>query len=89
MKAHVGDRLVLEGTHIDDPRRIGIITEIHHLDGAPPTWCAGSTATKPSSSPGPTPASRQPTPAPAGADTPVGRTYLDEGCRAVGVPAWG
>jgi Domain of unknown function (DUF1918) len=36
MKAHLGDRLVLEGTHVDDPRRIGIIIEIHHPDGSPP-----------------------------------------------------
>ena len=36
MKAHLGDRLVLEGTHVDDPRRIGIITAIHHPDGTPP-----------------------------------------------------
>jgi hypothetical protein len=89
MKAYVGDRLVLEGTHIDDPRRIGIITEIHHPDGAPPylvRWLDGHETLV---FPGATPASRQPTPAPAGADTPVGRTYLDEVCRAVGVPAWG
>jgi len=36
MKAHRGDRLVLEGTHVDDPRRIGIITGIQHPDGTPP-----------------------------------------------------
>ncbi len=36
MKAHRGDRLVLEGTHVDDPRRIGIITDIQHPDGTPP-----------------------------------------------------
>ncbi len=36
MKAHVGDRLVLEGTRLDDRRRVGVITEIHHPDGTPP-----------------------------------------------------
>ncbi len=36
MLAHVGDRLILEGTHVGDPRRIGIITELRHQDGTPP-----------------------------------------------------
>lgn len=36
MKAHVGDRLVLEGTHVGDHRRIGVITELRHDDGTPP-----------------------------------------------------
>jgi hypothetical protein len=36
MKAHVGDRLVLESTHLRDPRRIGVITALRHPDGAPP-----------------------------------------------------
>jgi hypothetical protein len=36
MKAHVGDRLVEEGTHVGDHRRVGIITEVQHEDGSPP-----------------------------------------------------
>jgi hypothetical protein len=36
MKGQVGDRLVLEGTHVGDPRRVGVITEVRHGDGTPP-----------------------------------------------------
>ncbi len=36
MKAHLGDRLILEGTHLDDPRRVGVIVELPHPDGTPP-----------------------------------------------------
>jgi hypothetical protein len=36
MKAHVGDRLVLEAIHVGEPRRIGVITELRHADGTPP-----------------------------------------------------
>jgi hypothetical protein len=36
MKAKVGDRLVLEGTHVGDPRRVGIVTGLRHEDGTPP-----------------------------------------------------
>jgi len=36
MKAHRGDRLILEGTRVGDQRRIGIITELRHADGTPP-----------------------------------------------------
>ncbi len=36
MIARIGDRLVLEGTHVGDARRIGIITEVAHEDGTPP-----------------------------------------------------
>ena len=36
MKAHVGDRLVLEGTHVGDARRVGIVMELRHEDGTPP-----------------------------------------------------
>src|SRR3954463_5917546 len=36
MRAHIGDRLVLEGTHVDDRRRIGVITENPHPEGTPP-----------------------------------------------------
>ncbi|MCU7729450.1 DUF1918 domain-containing protein [Actinoplanes sp. KI2] len=36
MIAHVGDRIVIEGTHLGDGRRVGVITEVGHPDGAPP-----------------------------------------------------
>jgi len=36
MNAHVGDRLVMAGTHLDDGRRTGIIVELRHADGTPP-----------------------------------------------------
>jgi hypothetical protein len=36
MKANVGDRLILEGTHVGEPRRVGVITGVRHHDGAPP-----------------------------------------------------
>jgi hypothetical protein len=36
MKAHVGDRLVLEGTHVGDRRRIGVVLEVRNDDGTPP-----------------------------------------------------
>ena len=36
MIARVGDRLVLEGIHVGDTRRIGLITEVRHSDGTPP-----------------------------------------------------
>ena len=36
MKAHRGDRLVMEGTRVGDGRRIGVIIELRHADGAPP-----------------------------------------------------
>jgi hypothetical protein len=36
MKAHVGDRLVVEGTHVGDPPRVGVITALRRPDGAPP-----------------------------------------------------
>jgi uncharacterized protein DUF1918 len=36
MKAIVGDRLVLEGTHVGDRRRVGVITAVRHEDGSPP-----------------------------------------------------
>lgn len=36
MKATVGDRLVVEGIHVGDRRRIGIITEVRRADGSPP-----------------------------------------------------
>jgi hypothetical protein len=36
MKARVGDRLILEATHVGEHRRVGVITEIRHDDGTPP-----------------------------------------------------
>jgi hypothetical protein len=36
IKARIGDRLVLEGTHVGDDRRTGTIIEIDHPDGSPP-----------------------------------------------------
>jgi hypothetical protein len=36
MHAHIGDRLVLEGTHPGDNRRTAVITALRHLDGTPP-----------------------------------------------------
>jgi hypothetical protein len=36
MKANVGDRLVMEGIHVGEPRRVGVILELRHPDGTPP-----------------------------------------------------
>jgi len=38
MIAHVGDRLVIEGTHLGEARRVGVITGVSHDDGAPPYY---------------------------------------------------
>ncbi|WP_067499510.1 DUF1918 domain-containing protein [Actinoplanes sp. TFC3] len=41
MRARIGDRVVIEGTHTGYRRRVGVITQIEHPDGAPPyevTW---------------------------------------------------
>jgi len=35
MIANVGDRIVLEGTHVGDRRRVGVITAVSHADDAP------------------------------------------------------
>ena len=29
-------RLVMEGTHVGTPRRVGVVLEVHGKDGAPP-----------------------------------------------------
>ena len=45
MQAEVGDRLVVEGIHVGDPRRLGEIVEVRHEDGSPPylvRWPDGS-----------------------------------------------
>lgn len=36
MKAHVGDRLILEGPHVGDHRRVAVIVALRHDDGTPP-----------------------------------------------------
>lgn len=36
MKAHVGDRLVVEGRAVDVPRREGEVVEVTSADGSPP-----------------------------------------------------
>jgi hypothetical protein len=36
MKAKVGDTIVVEGTHVGDHRRIGVIVAVAHEDGSPP-----------------------------------------------------
>jgi hypothetical protein len=36
MRAKVGDRLIMEGIHVGDPRRIGVVQALSHLDGTPP-----------------------------------------------------
>jgi hypothetical protein len=36
MIAHAGDRIILDGTHLGDSRRVGVIVALSHSDGAPP-----------------------------------------------------
>jgi hypothetical protein len=36
MNAQPGNRIILEGTHLGEPRRIGVIVEVHGANGAPP-----------------------------------------------------
>jgi hypothetical protein len=36
MIAKVGDRLVVEGVHVGDSRRVGVIIAVRHPDGTPP-----------------------------------------------------
>jgi hypothetical protein len=36
MKAHVGDRLIMEGAHVGDHRRRGVVIAVRHEDGSPP-----------------------------------------------------
>jgi hypothetical protein len=36
MHANVGDRLIVEGAHVGDGRREGVITQIRHDDHTPP-----------------------------------------------------
>lgn len=36
MMAQVGDRIVLQGTRLGDPRRVGVVTAVAHSDGTPP-----------------------------------------------------
>jgi hypothetical protein len=36
MIAQVGDRLVVQGIHVGDVRRVGIVIALRHPDGTPP-----------------------------------------------------
>ncbi|MEV0269159.1 MAG: DUF1918 domain-containing protein [Hamadaea sp.] len=36
MKAKVGDRLIMEGAHVGEARRVGVVLEVRHEDGTPP-----------------------------------------------------
>lgn len=36
MQAKVGDRLIMEGVHVGDPKRVGVISAVSHPDGTPP-----------------------------------------------------
>jgi hypothetical protein len=36
MIAKIGDRLVVEGVHVGDTRRVGEIIAVRHPDGTPP-----------------------------------------------------
>lgn len=36
MKARVGDRIVVPGTHLGDLKRHGVILEVHGKNGEPP-----------------------------------------------------
>jgi hypothetical protein len=36
MRAQVGDRITLKGTHVGAPNRSGVIIELRHPDGSPP-----------------------------------------------------
>ena len=37
MNTHVGDRIIIHGTHLDDARRVGIVTAVANSDGGPTT----------------------------------------------------
>ena len=43
MRASVGDRLVVRGTHVDEPVKDGVILEVRHPDGSPPYLVRWST----------------------------------------------
>jgi uncharacterized protein DUF1918 len=36
MKAQIGDRLILQGTHVGEHNRVGVIMDLRHPDGTPP-----------------------------------------------------
>jgi hypothetical protein len=36
MIGKIGDRVVLEGMHVGDARRVGVIIDLRHADGTPP-----------------------------------------------------
>lgn len=36
MRAHVGDRLIVESNQVGQPRRVAVVVALHHPDGTPP-----------------------------------------------------
>ena len=36
MIAHVGDRIVMDGPHLGNQKRVGVVIAVRHEDGAPP-----------------------------------------------------
>lgn len=36
MIAHVGDRIVVDGMHLGEHRRVGVVTGVDRVDGGPP-----------------------------------------------------
>lgn len=36
MKAHAGDKLIISGHQVGEPRRVGQVVEVRGEDGAPP-----------------------------------------------------
>ncbi|MFY1671507.1 DUF1918 domain-containing protein [Plantactinospora sp. WMMB334] len=71
MKAKVSDRLVLEGTHVGDPRRVGVVTAVRSDAGEPPyvvRWLDSGKESLvfPGADARIEPASRAPAPAPGG-----------------------
>lgn len=53
MRAKVGDRLIVSGTHVGDGDRIGEIIEVEHVDGSPPYRVRWSDGHETYVSPGP------------------------------------
>ena len=43
MKAQVGDRIVVQSAHVDEPQRDGEVVEVHGTDGGPPFLVRWST----------------------------------------------
>ena len=36
MRVRIGDRLIMDGVRVGDPKRVGVIAAVPHLDGSPP-----------------------------------------------------